>query len=144
MKGHKNKIAILIFTLSIVMASCSLLHKKTPEDYVESAKKYYDKKDYIKSYKQYSKAISLNAFFYPAYWGRANAEIALDSLERAIDDMSMYIGNISDQKILQEAYYRRGIIMDKQGYKSDACDDFKNSCNLNFNKACDIYRLKCK
>lgn len=80
---------------------------------------------------------------FDAYWQRAQVSIAMDSLEKAIDDMNLYIANISDQKILGNAYYQRALIMEKAGCKSDCCSDLQSSCDLNFPKAFDTYRLKC-
>src|SRR3972149_8817276 len=76
-----------IFAFFILSPSCSILPKKSPGKYLESGKKYFEKKDYTKAYKNYSKAIELNPVFYSAYWERAIVEIKMDSLEKAIDDM---------------------------------------------------------
>lgn len=140
----------LFFSLIVILCmcsyfACSIIPKKSPESYMEAGKKCYDKKDYVKAYKNYSRAIKLNSGLFQAYWERSQAEIGMDSLERAIDDIGVYIGLTTDQKILQTAYYQRGVILEKRGYKSDACDDWKTACeNLNLNKGCDMYRLKCK
>lgn len=132
--------------------SCSMLHKKTPESYMESGKKYYDKKDYVKAYKNYSRAIKLNPFYYPAYWNRAMVDVKIDSLEKAIDDIGMYISSgeasqNSNKDSLSKAYFQRAEIMFKQGYKTDACDDWNACCQLNQKNApsaCEQYRLHCK
>lgn len=144
-----NKMAGLMFLISLGWVAFLLVTlapscPKSPDSYIETGRKYYEKKDYVKSYRNYCIAIKLNPTLYQAYWERANVEIKMDSLEKAIDDMTMYIGSVSDQKNLQEAYYQRGIIMLKQGYKSDACDDFEKSCELNFPKGCDAMRVYCK
>lgn len=119
-----------------------------------SAKKYSDKKDYLKALKNYSRAIALNATLYQAYFDRANIEILIgDSLskERAIDDLGMYINaneaNPQDKELLSKAYFQRAEIMIKLGYKSEACDDWEKACDLNQKNApsaCEQYRLKCK
>ena len=137
---------LIIFALFIISTyfSCAILPKKSPNSYMEAGKKYYDKKDYVKAYKNYSRAIKLNPNLYTAYWERATAEIAMDSLEKAIDDISVYIESTPSQELLQKAYFQRALILDKRGYKSDACDDLNRACELTHNKSCDLYRLKCK
>lgn len=87
-------IALLAFSIVVFFPSCSAIIKKTPEKYMELGKKNAEKNDYKKARKNYSRAIEVNAFLYPAYWERAMVEIKMDSLEIAIDDMNMYIGNI--------------------------------------------------
>jgi len=142
-------ILLLLFGMTTYI-SCSILKKKSPESYMESAKKYYDKKDYPKAYKNYTRAIKLNPILYQAYWERANVEVAIgDSLnkELAIDDITKYIESNPEKKILAKAYNKRAELELKFGYKSDACSDWLDACNLNQDNApysCEQYRLYCK
>jgi tetratricopeptide (TPR) repeat protein len=136
--------------ISILLSSC-FLHKKTADDYMVSAKKYSDKKDYARAIKNYSKAIDLNRSYFIAYWERSLVEIKMDSLELAIDDMGVYIEDmrakesVADKKLLEKALMQRAAIMLKKGYKSDACSDFSDACQLNIsNYSCEQYRLHCK
>lgn len=127
--------------LLILAPSCP----KSPDSYIEAGRKCYEKKDYKRSYKFYTRAIKLNPTLYQAYWERANVEIAMDSLERAIDDITMYIESNPERLYLAKAYNQRAEVMYKLGYKSDACLDWDSACQLNVNNApCEQYRLKCK
>jgi tetratricopeptide (TPR) repeat protein len=139
-----------IILLGIVLSSC-FLNKKTTGDYMASAKKSSDKQDYKKAYKNYSKAIDLDRAYFIAYWERALVEIKMDSLEKAIDDMGMYIESMrvkesdADRKLLSSALMKRATIMKKRGYKADACSDWDDACQLNQSPApCDSLRFKCK
>ena len=118
---------------------------------MQTAKDYFDKKDYPKAYKYYTRAIKLNPNLYQAYWERSSVEIKLDSSEKSIDDMGIYIesmrgkSNDADKKLLEKAFMQRADIMFKKGYKSDACADWSDACNLNIsNYTCNLYRLNCK
>lgn len=138
----KQLFVLLSIFFITVYASCAI--KKSPESYMESAQYYFVKKDYPKAYRNYSRAIKLNPNLYEAYLDRANVEIAMDSSEKAIDDMTVYINSNPEREKLQKAYFQRAIIEEKLGYKSEMCIDIEDACNLNYNKACDIYRIKCK
>ena len=140
-----------IFAVFVVVPSCSVLIKKSPEKYIEVGKKYSAKKNYAKAYKNYTKAIEGDAFLFVAYWERALVEIKMDSLEKAIDDIWMYIAYMRGQEsmegkqLLEKAFLQRATILAKKGYKSDACSDWEDACNLNISNApCDQYRLNCK
>jgi len=139
---------MLFFVLS---PSCAILPKKSPEKYVEVGKKYSAKKNYAKAYKNYTKAIEGDAFLFVAYWERALVEIKMDSLEKAIDDIGMYIAYMRGQEsmegkqLLEKAFLQRATILMKKGYKSDACTDWEDACSLNIsNTPCEQYRLNCK
>lgn len=137
----------------MVLSSC-FLHKKTADDYIVSAKKYSDKKDYSRALRSYSKAIELNSYLYETYFDRASIEILIgDSLnkERAIDDLGVYINaneaDPKDKESLSKAYFKRADMMIKLGYKSDACDDWRKARDLNqsnYSSVCEQIRLKCK
>lgn len=136
-----NIIGYVIFLFISVAPSCP----KSPDSYIEAGRKYYEKKDYVKSYRNYCHAIKLNPTFYQAYWERANVEIKMDSLEKAIDDMTVYIESSPERVLLEKAYNQRAGILFKAGYKSDACNDWNLACELNQSNApCDQYRLHCK
>lgn len=138
-------IALLAFSVVMFFPSCSVLIKKTPEKYMELGKNNVDKKDYKKAHKNYSKAIDGNSSLFIAYWERGLVDIKMDSLENAIDDIGMYIESNPNRAALSRAYNQRGDVLFKLGYKSDACDDWSNSCNLNEDNApCQKIRLKCK
>lgn len=140
-----------VFAFFILCPSCGILPKKSPEKFLETGKEYSVKKNYKKAYKNYTKAIEGNRSLFIAYWERALVEIKMDSLERAIDDMGMYIESlrvkegINDKKLLESALMQRATIMLKKGYKADACGDWEDACNLNIsNSPCEQFRLKCK
>ena len=138
--------SVILFSMLFV-PSCSILTKKSPQKYMESAKKYSDKKDYQKSYKNYSKAIEGNNSLFIAYWERALVDIKMDSLENALADMGIYIDSNPEKKLLSKAYIQRAEIMLKLGYRVESCDDYESACNLNQDNApfaCEQYRLKCK
>lgn len=131
---------IAIASLIILLApSCAV----SPEKYYYIGRQYSEKKEYLKAYKCYTRSIKLKATS-QAYWERANAGIKIDSLENSIDDFTMFIGLSKNVDSLQTAFYQRANLEYKGGYKSDACDDWDNACELNLNKACDVYREKCK
>lgn len=133
----------MIFFFIILAPSCP----KSPDSYIEAGRKYYEKKDYVKSYRNYCRAIKLNPILYQAYWERANVEIKMDSLEKAIDDMTSYIESSPERVLLEKAYIQRAGILSKMGYKREACDDWDSVCVMNLNSspyACQQYRLNCK
>lgn len=143
--------SIVFALMAFILFESCFLSKKTPEKYMELAKKAYDKKDYTKSCKHYTSAINLNAQLYQAYWERGLVNIKMDSLERAIDDIGIYIESmrvkegVADKKLLEKALMQRAEIMLKRGYKSDACSDWNDACELNISNApCDQLRFKCK
>lgn len=144
-------ISLFVITMITFSPSCAIFPKKSPESYIESGKRYVDKKDYPKAYRSYTRAIKLNHDLFIAYWERANVEIKMDSLEKAIDDMGVYIEYMrtksgdADKKLLEKAYMQRADIMLKKGYKADACSDFNDACQLNIsNYPCEQVRLHCK
>lgn len=140
-----------VIAFLILSPSCGILPKKSPEKFLEDGKDYYNKKNYKKAYKSYTRAIEGNRSLFIAYWERALVEIKMDSLENAIDDMGMYIESMrvkeseSDRKLLEKALMQRAEIMLKKGYKSDACDDYSSACSLNISiEPCQKYRVICK
>lgn len=135
-------ISIIFITGFITLApSCS----KTPEHYFDAGKRMYEKEEYIKAYRLYTRAIKLNPSFDEAYWERAITGIKIDSAERSIDDFTSYIELQSKAEKLYKAYFQRANLMFKRGYKSDACFDWETACNLNQGNApCDAYRINCK
>lgn len=144
-------ISLAIIPIIIFTDSCSIFKKQTPKSYMESAKKYSDKKDYKKALRSYTKAIELDRSYFIAYWERSLVEIKMDSLEKAIDDMGIYIESMKvkesevDRKLLSNALMQRADILFKKGYKSDACDDLNLACELSvYPKACDNLRIYCK
>lgn len=147
----KRYIVLLLGIWMSLILSCSVFKKKTPERYMKMAQKCIDKKDYSKARKNYSRAIYLDGSYFLAYRERALVEIKMDSLERAIDDLGVYIESIrmkesmEDKKLLEKALLQRAQIMLKCGYKSDACSDWTDACELNISNApCEEYRLNCK
>lgn len=139
-----RQLLVLFSIVFVTIFSCSILKKKSPDSYLESARDYYSKKDYPKAYNNYTRAIKLNPNLYEAYRERSTVEIAMDSCEKAINDITIYINSNPERANLQNAYFQRAIVEEKLGYKSDMCDDLSVCCDLNLNKACDIYRVKCK
>ena len=140
-----------VFAFFVLSPSCAILPKKSPEKFLENGKEYSAKNNYKKAYKSYTKAIEGNRGLFIAYWERALVEIKMDSLELAIDDMGMYIESMrvkeseADRKLLEKALMQRAEIMLKKGYKSDACQDWMDACDLNIsNSPCEQFRLKCK
>ena len=140
-----------IISFLIFSPSCSILKTKTPEKFMEIGKDFYNKKNYAKAYKNYTKAIEGNRSLFIAYWERGLVEIKMDSLELAIDDIGMYIESmrvkegVEDKKLLEKALMQRAEIMLKRGYKADACSDWSDGCELNVsNSPCEQFRLKCK
>lgn len=140
----------MLFPVIMFMAvspSCSILTKRSCEKYMQSARKYSENKDHIKAYRNYTKAIETNKLYAKAYWERATVGALIDSSEKSIDDWGMFISFSKNTDSLSTAYYNRGNLMLKQGYKSDACDDWKKSSDLNgksSNKSSEQYRLHCK
>lgn len=138
-------IALLAFSVVMFFPSCSVLIKKSPEKFMELGKKNADKKDYKKAHKNYSKAIAGNRSLFVAYWERGLVDIKMDSLENAIDDIGMYIESNPDRTMLARAYNERADVLFRAGYKSDACSDWENSCQIGFGVSpCEKLRLKCK
>lgn len=144
-------IILLLLPMILFMDSCSVLIQKSPEKFLEIGREYYAKKNYKKAYLNYTKSIESNPSIFIVYWERALVEIKMDSLERAIDDMGIYIESmrikesVEDKKLLEKAFMQRADIMIKKGYKSDGCGDLEDACNLNIsNTPCDQFRLKCK
>ena len=140
-----------VFLFLVFSPSCAILPKKSPEKFLEIGKEYSLKNNYKKAYKNYTNAIEGNRTLYIAYWERSLVEIKMDSLERAIDDMGMYIESLrvkeseADKKLLESALMQRASIMLKKGYKADACSDWSDACELNIsNYPCEQFRLKCK
>lgn len=138
---------IFVIIFMVVSSSCSLLTKKSSEKYVQIGANYFSNKNYSKAYKNYTKAIEVNSFCAKAYWERATVNALLDSSEKSIDDWGKFLAFSTNADSLCTAYYNRGNMMFKQGYKSDACDDWKNSIDLNgksSNNSSEQYRLHCK
>lgn len=134
-----------VLSMATLIPSCALFPKKSPQSYMDAGRKYYIKKDYAKSYKNYNKAIMLNPVLYEAYWERANVKISMDSLEQSLDDMTIYIDSGPTIILLERAYNQRANIMFKLGYKVDACADWISACELNqSNYPCEQFRLHCK
>lgn len=130
---------------AVCIFACSILPKRSPEKFMIAAKKYENKKQYEKAYKHYSRAINLNPLLYEAYLGRANVWIAIDSVEKAIDDMNMYVNSNPERTKLAKAYMARAELMWRAAYRVEACDDWVAACELNISDTpCKKYRLKCK
>jgi tetratricopeptide (TPR) repeat protein len=148
MKRTANKIIVFagsIITFLLTLApSCP---SKSPEGYFYDGKTYSNKKEYLKAYRCFTRAIKINPSYSQAYWERATTGIKIDSIENSIDDFTMFISISKNVDSLSTAYFKRAEIEFKAGYKSDACDDWNTSCELNgssSNKSCTEYRLKCK
>lgn len=138
-------ISFLFITITLFVPSCSIIIKKSPQKFLEIGKKYFDKKDYKKSYNNYTKAIESNPNLFVAYWERALVDIKMDSLEKAIDDLTVYIESNPNRVNLAKAYNQRAEVMFKAGYKADGCSDLWSGCELNeSNVPCEQFRLKCK
>lgn len=139
-----NIMGCVVFLFISIAPSCP----KSPDSYIEAGRKCYEKKDYPKAYKFYTRAIKLNPLLYQVYWERAQVDIKIDSTEKAIDDMTMYIDSNPDNKdSLSMAFVQRAEILNKKGYKVEACDDWNSACELNKDNApfaCQQYRLHCK
>ena len=133
-----------IFAFFVVMPGCAT---KSPIKNLEIGKKYSENKNYEKAYKYYTRAIMLNTNYAQAYWERTNLCMLIDSTERTIDDWSMFVERSSNPDSLSTAYFKRGNVMLKAGYKSDACADWEEVIKLNkkeFNQASEKFRLNCK
>lgn len=134
----------IVFMISLA-PSCSLVKGKSPESYIESAKRFSERGEYRKAYLNYTRAIKLNPVLYSAYLDRAMVGVHIDSLERSIDDLAIYIGSNPDRESLAKAYLNCAEIKLRLGYKSDACDYFEACCSLNqIPSSCERYRLMCK
>lgn len=144
----KPAIATLSIFAVLMYFACSALPKRSPENFMEMGKRYYEKKNYEKAYKNYTRAIKLNPILSDAYLQRANVEIAIgDSLnrEKAIDDLTVYIEATQERTALSKALNKRAQLMYNLGYKADACQDWTASCQLNIvDSPCEKYRLHCK
>jgi len=139
--GFLTTMTWITFLLTTLAPSCPT---KSAQGNYSDGKYYFDKKEYVKAYLYYTRSIKLNPDYSQAYWERATTGMKIDSVENTIDDLTKFISISKNADSLRNAYFMRATAEDKGGYKSDACDDFEVACELNLNKACDIYREKCK
>lgn len=147
MKEFLKIIAIYVapfVLISILAPSCP---SKSAQGNYYDAKKFVAKKDYVKAYRCYARVLKIDPNFTPAIFEKAALDVLMDSTEKAIDDYSSFIGLTKNTDSLCTAYFLRGNVMLKGGYKADACQDWETACDLNqkmSNQACEKYRLNCK
>jgi tetratricopeptide (TPR) repeat protein len=142
------KIAVIYFAplilISILAPSCP---SKSALGNLSDARKCAAKKDYVKAYRFYARAVKLEPTFREALYEKAGIEFLMDSTEKAIDDYTAFLGLSSNPDSLCTAYFLRGNAMIKAGYKADACEDWNTARDLNqkmSNQASEKYRLNCK
>lgn len=144
-KYYTYKILAALAILCLCMAhSCPT---KSVEGNLQIGKHYEDQKNYKNAYRYYTRAIKLDDHSIKAYFIRATLGAKIDSAENAIDDFTMVINLCGNADTLSFAYYSRGVVMYKKGYRSDACADWEECFNLNrkeANKAKEQSRLNCK
>ena len=149
-KKSANKMAGLMFLISLGWVAFLLVTlapsypSKSAEGTFSDGVYCVGKKEYLKAYLCFTRSIKLNPNYSEAYWERASVGMKIDSSENSIDDLSSFISLSKNADSLRNAYFLRAVAEHKNGYISDACDDWRVSCELNLNKACDTLRFKCK
>lgn len=129
--------------LSILAPSCP--EAKTKEEYFRLGEHFMAQGDYVHAENNYSKAIAKDSVYYQAYYKRAQAWEQCDSISRAIDDYDKLLSSpvlSVDRK--GELLYLRGNMYYLSMQDTLACNDWKHSRDLGYNKAYDRVRFKCK
>jgi len=135
---------LFLIAMSIVALAPSC-PEKSPEYYYEQGMREASRTGYEEAVKYYSKAIAKHPQYLEAYLARASAWEQLDSMHRSIEDMNMVlsfpINNVEKRGeyvfLLANAYYLNS-------QDSLACKYWKDACEYNHNRACDLFRRKCK
>lgn len=133
----------VIFLLMSLAPSCP--QARTAEDYFNYGKHYATDGDYIQAQRYFTKAIKIKPDFKDAYHERIRAWEQTDSIQNIINDYNVLIGftnNTVNEK--GELLYLRGSAYYAWMKDSLACNDWKQSRDLGYNKAYDKVRFICK
>jgi len=100
-----------------------------------------DLKDYDGAIKDFTKVIVLNLNDADAYYNRGISKHFRKDYYGSIEDFTKVIE--IDYIISGDAYYFRGLSHEELNNFTEACFDFKKSCDLSFEKGCEEYQ-NCK
>lgn len=148
-----NKITGLMFIfvagwitfLIVTLAPSCPTKPKTPEEYFKFGNHYAAEGDFIQAQKYFTKAIKDKPDYTEAYYARINAWEQTDSLQNVINDYTTLLSFPQltvDKK--GELLYLRGSAYYLSLKDTLACNDWKLSRDLGYNKAYDRVRFKCK
>lgn len=130
---------MVAFAFFLMAPTC----KKTPEYYYSYGKHYESDGDYVQAFRYYSKAIEKNSSYIDAYLARASVCFLQDSFLMAIGDYTKVI-DLRPERNNSDIYYLRGNVYWGSLRDTLACNDFRKSCDLGYNRACDAWRKHCK
>ena len=132
----------LIVVLSFFLMA-PICNNKTPEYYYGYGKHYEAEGDHVQAFRYYSKAIQKNPSYIDAYLARASVCFLQDSFSLAIADYSKAI-TLRPERNNSDILYLRGNVYYGSLRDTLACADFRKSCDLGYNRACDAHRKYCK
>lgn len=135
-------IAWITFLMVVLAPSCP---NKSPEYFYAYGKQYMAQNDFVQAQRYFTKAIQTNPRYYDAYAERAKAWEKSDSLYNAIRDYDTLLTfkNLSVDKT-GELYFLKATCHYQLTEDTLACHNYKIACDLNYNKACDLIRKRCK
>jgi len=136
---------ILLIILSLLISLAPSCPEKTPEHYCELGQRMSASGAYDDAVRYYTAAILKKPGYKEALTGRAAAWEQLDSLTRAIADYRTLV-DMERESVEQKSLF---VLLLANTYylnlqDSLACVNWKLACELNHNKACDLYRNKCR
>lgn len=134
-----------LLIMGIIISLAPSCPEKTPQFYYEYGQHYMAEKDYIQAQRFFTKAIKSKPDYFDAYYQRAIAWEQTDSIQNSIRDYDSLLAfkNIKGDKV-SELYYMRGNMHYLLSQDTLACNDWKRSRDLGYNKAYDRVRNRCK
>lgn len=128
--------------LLLLFSSCAI---HPPEYYYGKGRVASANTDYLVAIKNFTKAIDKKHNYIEAYYERANASLAIDSIDNVIKDYDTLLVFIKENQIKRgELLYMRGNAFYLISKDSLACASWRQSKDLNYYKAWDAIRKYCK
>ena len=118
------------------------VNPKNPDGYYHRGKTHFFLKFYNLALRDFNKALELEPDSYSVILARANVFVIWKEHEKAIQEFTRAINM---DKTRPQPFYNRGITKAAMAHGAAAgCEDWKMSCNLNYQRACVAVKKYCE
>ncbi|MDE6452343.1 MAG: tetratricopeptide repeat protein [Odoribacter sp.] len=113
----------LLIIATILLSACNTKVKQANRKGLE----YMKQNHYEQAIAEFTRAITGNAGWFPAYYNRAVSYANIRQYKEALDDFNYILNNFPDQA---EAYFNRGITYENLGLYANAIKDYSETIKL--------------
>jgi Ca-activated chloride channel homolog len=119
---------------TIMLAACfANTHAQQPAAIVRKGNELYKKNEFENARNEYSKAIKANSKDAVAHYNTGNASFRLNNFADAITSYETTIENSKDKETRQQAFYNKGVALQKEQKLAESITAWKEALKLNAN-----------